>query len=248
MLDKRHFTVVQGNKENGLFIGTIPSIVAKKVVNKLSKGDKKVIFELREITQGSKKKVYGPYEGVKRKLKEPRKVGDRVYKYESIVKKIEKRGGEEDQLIVDPVVYPYYNINKNKGEIVHRFGGIKIIFTKHKKTNGESTFDVKIFPKGGNDDTPMLSGSNLTPNEVNNFFKKKLPNGVCFIRESVKKAIDDLWIHKRNKYKKLYEAIICDEGSNEESERREKEKLSSKLENIKRKKQEANEYYKRFVN
>jgi len=94
MSDKRHFTVVEGKKEHGLFVGRNPSSVARKVVSKLSKGGKKVVFELREITQGSKKKVYGPYEGVKRKLKEARKVGDVVYKYESVVKKIEKKGGE----------------------------------------------------------------------------------------------------------------------------------------------------------
>jgi len=95
MSDKRHFTVVLGNKEQGLFVGRSPSSVARKVVSKLSKGGK-VTFQLREITQGSKKKVYGPYEGMKKKLKEPRKVGDRVYKYESVVKKIEKKGGAKN--------------------------------------------------------------------------------------------------------------------------------------------------------
>jgi len=88
MADKRHFTIVLDNKEQGLFTGKNPSSVAKKAVSKLSKG-KKVIFELREITQGSKKKVYGPYAGVKKKLDKPVTLGDRVYKYESIVKKID---------------------------------------------------------------------------------------------------------------------------------------------------------------
>ena len=92
MSDKRHFTVVEGKKEHGLFVGRSPSSVAKKVVSKLSKGDK-VCFFLREITQGSKKKTYGPYEGQKKKLKKPIKVGDRVYKYESEVHKVEKKGG-----------------------------------------------------------------------------------------------------------------------------------------------------------
>ena len=40
MSDKRHFTVVEGKKEHGLFVGRSPSSVAKKVVSKLSKGDK----------------------------------------------------------------------------------------------------------------------------------------------------------------------------------------------------------------
>lgn len=94
MSDKRHFTIVINKKEIGLFSGRSPIRVARKVVSKLSKKGEKVIFSLRETTQGSKKKVYGPYEGYRKKLKEPVKVGDIVYKYESIVKKIEKKGGE----------------------------------------------------------------------------------------------------------------------------------------------------------
>jgi len=92
MSSKRHFTIIYKNEEVGMYQGRNPSSVAKKAVSKLSDG-KKIIFEIREITQGSKKKVYGPYEGVKKKLDKPVKVGDRVYKYESQVKKIEKKGG-----------------------------------------------------------------------------------------------------------------------------------------------------------
>jgi len=101
MSDKRHFTIVEGNKEHGLFIGKNPSSVAKKVVSKLSKNGKKVVFKLREITQGSNKKIYGPYEGIKKKLKEPIKVGDRVYKHESIVHKI-KKGGSKVRIRINP--------------------------------------------------------------------------------------------------------------------------------------------------
>lgn len=97
MSEKRHFTVVEGKKEHGLFVGRSPSSVAKKVVSKLSKGGKKVIFELREITQGSKKKTYGPYEGIKKKLSDPVKIGDRVYKYESKVHRVKRKGGETQE-------------------------------------------------------------------------------------------------------------------------------------------------------
>lgn len=94
MPEKRHFTILKNNKEHGLFVGKSPSSVAKKVVSKLSNGNK-VTFQLREITQGSKKKIYGPYEGIKNKLKKPIIVGDRVYKYESTVKKIKTKGGSQ---------------------------------------------------------------------------------------------------------------------------------------------------------
>ncbi len=124
MPNKRHFTVVEGNKEHGLFVGRTPSSVAKKVVSKLSKGNK-VVFSLREITQGSKKKTYGPYEGYKKKLKEPRIVGDRVYKYESVVRKIEKKGGGD---VVSPVVV-LRRLDKN-GRITSDF----VEITKIKKS------------------------------------------------------------------------------------------------------------------
>ena len=58
---KRHFTVVIGDKEHGLYVSSTPSSAAKKVVTKLcaSNKRKKVEFHIREITQGSKKKIYG---------------------------------------------------------------------------------------------------------------------------------------------------------------------------------------------
>lgn len=47
---------------------------------------KKVKFHIREITQGSKKKTYGPYEGHLEKLKEPIELNGRVIKYKPVVK------------------------------------------------------------------------------------------------------------------------------------------------------------------
>ncbi len=97
---KRHFTVVINGKENGLYVGLTPSSAAKKVVTKLctSNKGKKVEFYIREITQGSKKKTYGPYEGHLEKLKEPIELKGRVIKYKPVVKLIAKKsvqkGGE----------------------------------------------------------------------------------------------------------------------------------------------------------
>ena len=52
---KRHFTVVMGNKEHGIYVSSSPSSAAKKAVTKLCTANKtkKVEFEIREITQGS---------------------------------------------------------------------------------------------------------------------------------------------------------------------------------------------------
>jgi hypothetical protein len=65
---KRHFTVVMGGKEHGLYISSTPSSAARKAVTKLCTANKskKVEFSMREITQDSKKKTYGLKKFVKR--------------------------------------------------------------------------------------------------------------------------------------------------------------------------------------
>jgi len=111
-MDKRHFTVVIGSKEHGLYISSKPSSAAKKAVSKLcaSNKSKKVEFSLREITQGSKKKTYGPYLGEMKKLKKPIELKGRVIRHEiklhlkngkrSTTKTAKKmRGGEENENI-----------------------------------------------------------------------------------------------------------------------------------------------------
>jgi hypothetical protein len=45
-----------------------------------------VEFSIREITQGSKKKTYGPYSGYIEKLKEPIELKGRVIKYKPVAK------------------------------------------------------------------------------------------------------------------------------------------------------------------
>ena len=95
---KRHFTVVIGNKENGLYVSTTPSSAARKAVTKLcaSNKNKKVEFHIREITQGSKKKTYGPYVGYIEKLKEPIELKGRTVEYKPMAKLKGKKmsGGE----------------------------------------------------------------------------------------------------------------------------------------------------------
>jgi hypothetical protein len=85
---KRHFTVVMGDKEHGLYVSSTPSSAAKKAVTKLCAANKKkkVEFCIREITQGSKKKTYGPYLGYVEKLKEPIELEGRIIKYKPVAK------------------------------------------------------------------------------------------------------------------------------------------------------------------
>ena len=92
---KRNFTCVINNKEHGTYTGSSPSSAARKVVSKLCQHDtkKKVTFFLREMTQGSKKKIYGPYIGKVEKLKEPIELKGRVIKYKPSVKLSQTKGG-----------------------------------------------------------------------------------------------------------------------------------------------------------
>ena len=94
---KRHFTVVMGGKEHGLYVSSTPSSAAKKAVTKLCTANKskKVEFYIREITQGSKKKTYGPYEGYIEKLKEPIELKGRVIKYKPVAKLSGKSGSKK---------------------------------------------------------------------------------------------------------------------------------------------------------
>ena len=97
-LTKRYFTVVIGSKETGRYISSSPSLAAKKVVSKLCAlhKRKKVEFCIRETTQSSKKKVYGPYLGEMKKLEKPIELKDHVIHYKPSVH-IKMRGGEESQ-------------------------------------------------------------------------------------------------------------------------------------------------------
>jgi hypothetical protein len=91
---KRNFTVVIGSKEHGLYVSSSPSSAARKAVSKLCATDKKrkVSFHIREITQGSKKKTYGPYLGYIEKLAKPIELKGRVIRYKPVAKLIKKTG------------------------------------------------------------------------------------------------------------------------------------------------------------
>ena len=103
--EKRHFRVVEVNKK-AVSIGDIyikkssgtPSSAAKKALKTCCthlkiKGNKKVnckvTFSIQEITQGSKKKIYGPYKGTYKKIPKSEQVelpGGIVRKLKPVVK------------------------------------------------------------------------------------------------------------------------------------------------------------------
>ena len=85
---KRHFTVIMNSNEHGLYVSSTPSSAARKAVSKLCADNKKkkVEFCMRETTQGSNKKVYGPYIGYMQKLEKPVELEGRIIRYKPIVK------------------------------------------------------------------------------------------------------------------------------------------------------------------
>ena len=116
---KRHFTVIVDSKENGLYVSSTPSSAARKAVSKLcaDNKNKKVEFSIRETTQNSNKKVYGPYIGYMQKLDKPVELEGRVIKYKPIAKLNKKshkmKGGNETIIINgkgDDIYNAYYNL------------------------------------------------------------------------------------------------------------------------------------------
>jgi hypothetical protein len=137
---KRHFTVVMEGKEHGLYVSSTPSSAAKKAVTKLcatNKG-KKVEFSIREITQGSKKKTYGPYEGHIEKLKEPIELKGRVIKYKPVAKLSGKSAAKKGGMFRNPAAGPAPEpkegpapvIDNNSNQELDEFGRITIASIK----------------------------------------------------------------------------------------------------------------------
>ena len=92
---KRHFTAVIGKKEQGSYVSSSPSSAARKAVSKLCADDKKrkVVFSIRETTQNSRKKTYGPYIGYMQKLDKPVELKGRVIRYKPVAK-LNKKGSK----------------------------------------------------------------------------------------------------------------------------------------------------------
>ena len=174
---KRHFTVVMGNKEHGLYISSTPSSAAKKAVTKLCSANKskKVEFYIREITQGSKKKIYGPYIGHIEKLKEPIELKGRVIKYKPVTKLSKKKsvmkGGDDDDLKIEDFKVDYVNYPQNKNPIFKYYSSEssifdsdkidKIFFGKKIDYNGDKYFSIG-FNSRGLFGTLTKDGSQLT--------------------------------------------------------------------------------------
>ena len=129
---KRHFTVVMNSNEHGLYVSSTPSSAARKAVSKLcaDNKNKKFEFSIRETTQGSSKKIYGPYLGYMQKLDKPIELKGRVIRYKPIAKLKKKsrkmKGGtideelqklvEEESFFIAEKILNYLNTTWNRGK------------------------------------------------------------------------------------------------------------------------------------
>ena len=98
-------------------------------------------FNLREITQGSKKKTYGPYVGEMKKLKTPIELKGRVIQYEIKVhlKKVQKsmKGGESEALkaILEIAKQKFFEENKFNANNKSTILGIMQSLPEHKSVS-----------------------------------------------------------------------------------------------------------------
>ena len=147
---KRHFTVVMGGKEHGLYVSSTPSSAARKAVTKLCAANKskKVEFSIREITQGSKKKTYGPYSGYIEKLKEPIELKGRVIKYKPVAKLSGKKGVMKGGTLTsnDFIVDDSYELNYKYEPSF--FGTDKLFFGPKIKYSEKTYFPYLLLSTG----------------------------------------------------------------------------------------------------
>ena len=138
-------------KEHGLYVSSTPSSAARKAVTKLCAANKskKVEFHIREITQGSKKKTYGPYEGYIEKLKKPIELKGRVIKYKPVAKLSKKKGVQKGGRIE--------NLTTIDGHLYHRIiDGLKKLSVNQqivlglRENNLKNNKEIESFLKKSN--------------------------------------------------------------------------------------------------
>ena len=136
---KRHFKVIMGNEEYGLYTSSTPSSAARKAVSKLcaDNKNKKVEFSLRETTQSSNKKVFGPYLGYMQKLDKPVELEGRVIRYKPIVKRNNQVGGTfnvgDHVQVLNKVIIDYLKREKKENRYIVKkvFSHVGTILIRH---------------------------------------------------------------------------------------------------------------------
>jgi hypothetical protein len=169
---KRHFTAIIGKKEQGTYVSSSPSSAARKAISKLCADDKnrKVKFSIRETTQNSNKKVYGPYIGYMQKLDKPVELEGRIIRYKPFAKLDKKSSKIQGGGIIGSgaegfVLQPNMN-NSSKPEFVSKL--IEIDDTRLEKLK---SFESKLneIDQSGEYHIPMIieRSRRITPENIN---------------------------------------------------------------------------------
>jgi hypothetical protein len=239
---KRHFTVVMRGKEHGLYVSSTPSSAARKAVTKLCAANKskKVEFEIREITQGSKKKTYGPYSGYIEKLKEPIELKGRVIRYKPVTKLIGKvnkkmKGGMYDlRNIKKSLEETYSNVHLNEELLTNEFKNQRRVLKN--KLNGITEEEEQILKEIQETilrivDHPSNPAKN---NDLNDLYKSRLEQYKEHIEQKPNSIVKD--------YFDMFKRILTkkkDDKINEE--RKQKEKNNQLKRNANQLKRNANQ-------
>jgi len=187
---KRHFTVVIGSKEHGLYVSSSPSSAARKAVSKLCATDKKrkVQFSIREITQGSKKKTYGPYLGYIEKLTEPIELKGRVIKYKPVAKLSGKTGAKKGGMRGGNCVKILNNIKNKKiaeelkKDIDNLIPGDLVATIRKSNNESNNKYELRIYTEVFFNATPeKLRGIKETVDEYLKNILRETPNSFKMI-------------------------------------------------------------------
>jgi hypothetical protein len=238
---KRHFTVVMGNKEHGLYVSSTPSSAARKAVTKLCTANKskKVQFEIREITQGSKKKTYGPYSGHIEKLKEPIELKGRVIKYKPVAKlsgKVSKKmkGGMYDLRNIKNSLKHTYNSNLNEELLTNEFKNQRRVLKN--KLSGITEEEEQILKEIQDTilrivDHPSNPAKN---NDLNDLYKSRLEQYKEHIEQNPNSIVKD--------YLDMFKRILIKKKDDKINEnRKQKEKNNQEKRNANQEKRKENQ-------
>jgi hypothetical protein len=226
---KRHFTVVMGGKEHGLYVSSTPSSAAKKAVTKLCTANKskKVEFYIREITQGSKKKTYGPYSGHIEKLKEPIELKGRVIRYKPVAKLIGKvnkkmKGGMYDlRNIKKSLEQTYNNVELNDELMINEYKNQRKVLMN--KLRGISEEEEQILKEIQETilrivDHPSNPAKN---NDLNDLYDSRLKQYNEYIRQNPNSIVKD--------YLDMFKRILTKKKDDKINERRKQKEIDNHL-------------------
>ena len=184
---KRHFTVISGNKEHGIYTSSTPSSAARKAVSKLcaDNKNKKVEFSIRETTQLSNKKIYGPYIGYMQKLDKPIELKGRVIRYKPIAKLkkksrkmkggvIEILGEGKEGIVLRPNINTPGNIDTVSKLITaapEQVAKLKAFEEELNRIDGDGKYHVKMLSVRPITDIEIIAIPNINQNRKNEMKK-----------------------------------------------------------------------------